>query len=1166
MSALLDLIKSRPVFYDGSMGATILNLGLTPEDYGGQKTEGYNDYLSVVKPDVIRTIHASFLEAGADVLETNTFGSSVIKAEEYGLGDQAYDINRASAALARSVADEYSTATRQRFVVGAIGPSGLLPASEDPMLGNHTFQQVKELFIPQVRGLLDGGVDALIIETVQDILELKATIFAAREVFAEIGRAVPIQASITLMPSGTMLLGTDIAAALSVLEHLKVDIVGLNCSTGPDLMREPARYLGEHSTLPVSIIPNAGIPHNENGIAVFPLTPEPFARELRDMVDHMQVGIVGGCCGTTPAHIAETIREVETKPVTMPVRPSKPRKQVASMITATDLAQEPSPTIVGERVNTLGSRKVKRLVLADDLDGVVNVAVSQMEEGAHLLDVSVATTEREADEADLMRRLVKKLALSVNGGLVIDTTEANVVQAGLEQYPGRAIINSINMENGRKRIESVMPLVMAHGAAVVALTIDEDGMAKTREKKLEVAQKIYKIVTEEYGLAPSDLIFDALTFPLTTGDEEFRPSAVETIEGIRLIHEALPEVNFTLGVSNVSFGINPAARKVVNAVFLNECIKAGLTQAIIHPSHVLPLSEIPAEEVELAKDLVLNRREDALARIIEFYEGRTEDTSAKGPDPMLEMNVRERLHYRIVQRKKEGVEADIDQAVAECGDAVDVLNNVLLPAMKEVGDKFGAGELILPFVLQSAETMKKAVSQLENYLEKAEGSTKGTVVLATVYGDVHDIGKNLVNTILTNNGYTVHDLGKQVPISTIIEAAVEHNATAIGLSALLVSTSKQMPLCVQELHHKGYSFPVMIGGAAINPAYAHRALYPEEGTPYAPGVFYAKDAFEGLSIMDKIVVPESLEELRNATLERAQRTLNAPSRQSFMNTADANDTERSETRIVDPATPPFWGVKELRDIPLHDIWPHMDTKTLFRLHWGGKGVQGEAWDKLLNDEFLPRLHRMEEEAERTGWLEPRVRYGYFPCASEKNDLIIYDPENQDVEIERLTFPRQPARERLCLADYFLPVTDGRKDVVTFQIVTMSEHATERTESAQARGDYTESYFSHGLSVSAAEGLAEYVHQKTRAELGIGEEGGKRYSWGYPSCPDLEHHVIVDRLLDMNKIGVQVTEQYMFMPEQTTAAIVVPHPDAKYFALLRAGGKLTDPIEPESAAD
>lgn len=1160
MSALLDLIKSRPVFYDGSMGATILNLGLSPEDYGGQKTEGYNDYLSVVKPDVIRAIHASFLEAGADVLETNTFGSSVIKAEEYGLGEQAFDINRAAARLAREIADEYSTPSHKRFVVGSIGPSGLLPASEDPMLGNNTFREVRDLFVPQIRGLMDGGVDGLIIETVQDILELKATIFAARMVFEELGRKVPIQASLTLMPSGTMLLGTDISAALNIVEGLKVDIVGLNCSTGPDLMREPARYLGEHSTMPVSIIPNAGIPHNENGVAVFPMTPEPFARELRDMVEHRGVSVVGGCCGTTPDHIREIIREIENKPVM--ARPLAARKQVSSMITAVDLAQYPAPTIVGERVNTLGSRKVKRLVLNDDLDGVVNIAVGQMEEGAHMLDVSVATTEREADEQELMRKLVKKLALAVSGPVVIDTTEANVVEVALEQYPGRAVVNSINMENGRKRIESVMPLVVAHGAAVVALTIDEDGMAKTREKKLEVAQKIYKIVTEEYGLEPHNLIFDALTFPLTTGDEEFRPSAVETIEGIRLIKEHMPDVNFTLGVSNVSFGINPLARKAVNAVFLNECIKAGLTQAIIHPSHVLPLSEIPEEEVELARDLVLNRREDALARIIEHFEGRTEDNGNQGPDPMLTMSVRERLHYRIVHRKKEGVENDIDLAVAEAGgDAVDVLNNVLLPAMKEVGDKFGAGELILPFVLQSAETMKKAVSQLENYLEKVEGSTKGTVVLATVYGDVHDIGKNLVNTILSNNGYTVLDLGKQVPISTIIDAAVENNATAIGLSALLVSTSKQMPLCVQELHHQGLKFPVMMGGAAINPAYAHRALFPTEDAPYEPGVFYAKDAFEGLSLMDRIVEPEKLSELKSETLERARKTLNKPTRESFLNAADPNDTKRSETRILDEVpTPPFWGVREINDYKLSEIWPHMDMKTLFRLHWGGKGVKGEDWDRLLNEEFLPRLERMQKDAEENKWLQPRVRLGFFPCNSVDNDLIIYDPEDHEKEINRFTFPRQPARERLCLSDYFLPVNDeGKKDVVALQMVTMGAAATERTESTQAAGDYSESYFSHGLSVSAAEGLAELNHQRVREMLGIGAEGGKRYSWGYPSCPDLEQHKILDALIDCGAIGVEVTEEYMFVPEQSTAAIIIHHPDAKYFALLRTGGaKLTDP--------
>ena len=1165
MSQFLDLVRSRPVFYDGSMGATILNLGLTPDDYGGQQTEGYNDYLSVVKPDLIEQIHASFLEVGADVIETNTFGSSVIKAEEYGLGAQAYDINLAAAKLARKVADEYSTKGKPRFVAGSIGPSGLLPASEDPMLGNHRFREVVELFVPQIRGLMDGGVDVLIIETVQDILELKATIFAARQVFAELGRKVPIQASITLMPSGSMLLGTDIAAALNILEHLGVDIIGLNCSTGPDYMREPARYLGEYSTKPVSIIPNAGIPHNVNGIAVFPMEPEPFARDLRDMVENFGVGIVGGCCGTTPDHIENIIREVSTLPVT--ARPAKPRSQVASMIKATDLAQEPSPTIIGERVNTLGSRKVKRLVLKDDLDSVVNVAVGQMEEGAHLLDVSVATTEREADEADLMRRLVKKLALSVEGPLVIDTTEANVVQEALEQYPGRAVINSINMENGRTRIENVMPLAMAHGAAVVALTIDEDGMAKTREKKLEVAQKIHTIVTEEYGLPSSDLIFDALTFPLTTGDEEFRPSAVETIEGIRLIHEALPEVNFTLGISNVSFGINPAARKVVNAVFLNECIKAGLTMAIIHPSHVLPLSEIPEEEVELARDLVLNRREDALARIISHYEGRTEEDAA-GPDPMLEMGVRERLHYRIVHRKKEGIEADIDQAVAESGDAVDVLNNVLLPAMKEVGDKFGAGELILPFVLQSAEAMKKAVAQLENYLEKQEGSTKGTVVLATVYGDVHDIGKNLVNTILTNNGYTVHDLGKQVPITRIIEAAVEHNATAIGLSALLVSTSKQMPLCVRELHHQGQQFPVMIGGAAINPAYAHRALFPEDDTPYDPGVFYAKDAFEGLSLMDKIVVPEARAQLIEETLERARKTLNKPTRESFLNTADPDDTRRSETRILDledVPEPPFWGVREWTDFTLDDVWPHMDMKTLYRLHWGGKGVKGEDWDALLANEFEPRLKRMQESAKALGWLQPRVRYGFFPCNSENNDLVIYDPEDQDREIERFTFPRQPARERLCLSDYFLPVGSGKKDVVEFQIVTMGREATKRTDELQAKGDYSESYFTHGLSVSAAEGLAELIHQHSRAALGIGEETGKRYSWGYPSCPDLSQHVLVDKLLDMSQIGVEVTDGWQFVPEQSTAAIMVHHPDAKYFALLRTGGAAAENQVPVAAA-
>ncbi|MGC4192990.1 MAG: methionine synthase [Thermomicrobiales bacterium] len=1143
----LEAVRSRTVVYDGSMGATILNMQLTAEDYGGK--EGFNDYLATVRPEIIEQIHASFLEVGCDVLETDTFGSSWIKAEEYGLGDQTYNLNYNAAALARRVADQYSTAKKPRFVAGSIGPTGLLPASEDPMLGNHRFTEVRDLFTEQIKGLVDGGSDVLIIETVQDILELKAAIHAAQLVFREKGRRLPIQASVTLDTSGRMLLGTDIAAALNILEHQPVDIIGLNCSTGPDYMREPARYLGEYSTRPVSIIPNAGIPINVNGLAVFPMEPEPMARGLREMVEDFGVNIVGGCCGTTPDHLLATIREVETKPVV--ARPIKPLPQVASMIKAVDLQQDPAPTIIGERVNTLGSRKVKRLVLADDLDGVLEVATSQMEEGAHTLDVCVALTEL-TNEKDVMRRLVKKLALTVDGPLVIDSTEADVVQDALEQYPGRAIINSINMENGRKRIEDILPLAQAHGSALVALTIDEDGMAKTRERKLEVAQKIHDIVTGEYGLAPEDLIFDALTFPLTTGDPELVNSAIETIEGIRMIEEAMPGVMSVLGVSNVSFGINPAARKVVNAVFLYHAIKAGLDLAIIHPSHVVPFAEIPQEERDLAEDLVLNRRPDALQRIIEFYEGKTEDSSS-AIDPMAGMNVRERLHFRIVFRKKDGIEADIDEAVAENGDAVEILNNVLLPAMKEVGDKFGAGELILPFVLQSAEAMKKAVSQLENYLEKVEGSTKGHVVLATVYGDVHDIGKNLVNTILSNNGYTVHDLGKQVPISTIIDKAVEVKADAIGLSALLVSTSKQMPLCVKELHHQGLSFPVMIGGAAINRPYAHRSLFVEEDTPYPAGVFYAKDAFEGLALMDKIVNIDERKRLIEENLAAALNTLGKPSRESFSVPAKSADTTRSNTSLVTPPTPPFWGVREMTDFTLDDVWPHLDLQTLFRLHWGGKGLKGEAWEAMQRDEFLPRLHQLEEDAKATGWLNPRVRYGYFPANAQGNDLIIFDPEDHDKELLRFDFPRQPARERLCLADYFQPVESGIKDVVVFQIVTMGKEATQRTEETQARGDYSESFYSHGLSVSSAEALAEMVHQRVRAALGIGEEGGKRYSWGYPSIPDLAQHELVDRLLDFSSVGIELTEGFQFSPEQTTAAIVVHHPEAKYYGLARSGG-------------
>lgn len=1144
-SSYLELVRERVVVFDGAMGTSIQRYNLDADGYGG--IEGCNEFLVFHNPGIIEEIHASFLEAGVDVLETDTFGGSKLKLEEYGLGERTYEQNLSAARLAVGVARGFATRAHPRYVGGSMGPTGLLPASEDPMLGNHRFGDIVELFLDQVRGLADGGVDLFIIETTQDILELKAAVHAILRVRAETGVRIPIQAQVTLDTSGRMLLGTDIAAALAVLESLDVDVVGLNCSTGPEHMREPARYLGEHSTKPVAIIPNAGLPLNVNGQAVYPLDPDAMARDLREMVDEFGVGIVGGCCGTTPDHLTELVKTLGRRDA--PQRPTRPLPLTASMVRAVDLRQDPAPLIVGERVNTLGSRKIKRLALADDFDGMVVVAREQMEIGAHALDVCVAMTER-TDEKEMLRTLIKKLALNVEAPLVLDSTEADVLKDALEQYPGRAIINSINMENGRARIEAVMPLAMAHGAAVVAMTIDEEGMAKTAARKLDAARKIHDIVVKEYGLSPEALIFDPLTFPLSTGDEEFTRSALETLEGIRAIEADMPGVMTILGISNVSFGLNPVARKIINAVFLYHAVEAGLDLAIVHPSHVVPFAEIPALERELAEDLILARRPDALSRLIEHFEGR-EETRESGPDPMIGMTPEEKLHFQIVHRKKEGIEEQIDLAVSG-RDPVDVLNSVLLPAMKEVGDKFGAGELILPFVLQSAEAMKRAVARLETYLERQEGVSKGIVVLATVYGDVHDIGKNLVNTILSNNGYTVHDLGKQVPVNRIIDKAIEVEATAIGLSALLVSTSKQMPLCVQELHRAGHRFPVIIGGAAINRGYAHRTLFVDDETPYSPGVFYAKDAFEGLSLMDRLVDFEAHGKLVQATVDEARVSLGKPGRQAFSVPAEAEEIAGSTVSVVVPLTPPFWGTREMERVDLDDVWPHLDLKTLFRLHWGGKGLKDEAWEALQQDDFLPRLERMQRDAIVQGWLQPRVRYGYFPANSDGNNLVVFSPDEEEREIARFAFPRQPRRDRLCLADYYLPLASGRRDVAAFQIVTVGGRASARTEALQAAGEYSESYFTHGLSVQTAEGLADYAHTRIRAELGASADQGKRYSWGYPSCPDLAQHALVDSLLDASAAGITVTDGFQFEPEQTTAALVVLHPEARYFALARSG--------------
>jgi 5-methyltetrahydrofolate--homocysteine methyltransferase len=1133
----------RILVFDGGMGATLEQFDLTPADYGGLQGKCH-EALVLNRPDVIQGVHESMLAAGAEAVETDTFQASRLKLDEWGLGEHTLEINRRAAELARAAAGE------QRFVAGSIGPTGHLPASDDPTLGKITFGELVEVFTEQARGLVDGGADLIIIETAQDILEVKAAVFGAREAFKLTGRAVPIQTSVSLLPNGgKMLLGTDIQAVLATLLALDVDAIGLNCSTGPEDMRDAIRFLGEFSPVPVHCIPNAGLPlQGPEGETIFPEQPDPLANVLQEFVERYGVSIVGGCCGTTPEHIAAIVDRVGGRRAEQ--RPERGPALVSSMMTATPLVQEPRPTLVGERVNSQGSRKAKELLLADDYDGLVQVAEDQVTGGAHVLDICVALTERQ-DEAEQMREVVKRVALSQPAPIQVDSTEPDVIKAALEQIPGRAIVNSVNLEAGRAKLDVVAPLAKAHGAALIALTIDEVGMAKTAERKVEIAKRIVGLACDEHGLDPEALIFDALTFTLTTGDEEWRPSAVETIEGIRRLKAELPGVKTSLGVSNVSFGVSPGARAVLNSVFLHHCVEAGLDLAMVNPNHITPYNEIPEEERELTDDLVFNRREDALERFIAHFEQKGESEEEAAGDPTEGMEPEEALHYHILRRKKDGVEDWIDRSVEKIG-AVPTLNDVLLPAMKEVGDKFGAGELILPFVLQSATVMKRAVAQLENYLERIEGHTKGKVVIATVFGDVHDIGKSLVNTILTNNGYTVIDLGKQVPIDTIINAAIENEADAIGLSALLVSTSKQMPTCVQELHERGLEFPVLIGGAAINRDFGRRILYPkgkESDEVYEPGVFYCKDAFAGLATVDQLVDGEARDGLLVKVREEA-RALREQGEKVDDGPPVTDSSVRSAARTDVPIPePPFWGVRE-PDIDLDDVYPYLDRHVLFKLHWGGRGKKGEEWRRIVEGDgeeegFAPKLERMWREQD---YLHPRARLGYFPAAADGNELVVFDPDDPERELERLVFPRQPRHDRICLTDFFRPLDSGELDVVALQGVTVGPEVTELMAQLERDGEFAEQLFTHGLGVQAAEGLAEWLHSEVRRGLGIELDQGRRYSWGYPACPDQSEHEKVWRLLELDKIGMYLSDGYAVMPEQSTVAIVAHHPQAVYFGM------------------
>jgi len=1185
----LDALSERVLVFDGAMGTSLQKLDLTREHFGGEKTFGCNDYLVISHPKAVESVHRSFLEVGVDVIETNTFRSNRITLDEYGLADRVLEINCAAASLARRLAAEFSTPGRPRFVAGSIGPSGKLPSADDPELSNVSFDDLADVFREQAVGLVCGassedassddasgkGVDLILVETGQDILEVRAAIAGIHQAFEETGIYLPVQAQVTLDTTGRMLLGTDVSAALAILEGLPIDVIGLNCSTGPEHMREPIRFLGLNSHLPVSCIPNAGLPLNVNGEAVYPLEPQPFAEMMADFVEKDHISVIGGCCGTTPAHLEMLIEELDQRlrskripPTPLPASAS-PLAALAAATRAVAMQQEPPPLLLGERCNAQGSRKFKRLLLSEDWDAILELARSQVEGGAHALDISVAVTER-SDEGEMMLSVVKKLASGVEVPLVIDTTEPEVMEIALKTAPGRCLLNSTHLESGREKADRVFKLAKEHNAAVLVLTIDEQGMAKTVDRKLEVAHRIYQIAVNEHGLRPQDLVFDTLTFTLATGEVEYSQSAIDTIEGIRQIKEQLPGVFTSLGVSNVSFGLSPAARPVLNSIMLYHAVQAGLDMAIINPAHITPYAEIPAESREFAENLIFNRHPKALQEFIIHFDSVENDGSQSltadrsKADPIAGMTAGERLHWRILHRHKEGVESDVDEIIvagrmngktSDHDTAVNILNTVLLPAMKEVGDKFGAGELILPFVLQSAEVMKKAVTHVEGYLERTEGTTKGLVVLATVYGDVHDIGKNLVKTILDNNGYTVFDLGKQVPAETIISKAIEVSADAIGLSALLVSTSKQMSLIVNELHRRGLKIPVLIGGAAINRRFGWRILYTEDGEPFEPGVFYCKDAFEGLAVMESLLDDQKraglLAKLNNDAAREMGRELH-PAKRDFQ---PAGITKESRQSNIPPASriprPPGWGPRVVHNMPLEMVFQYLFKNELFRLSWGAKNTRGEEWLQL-EASFESRLEKMQRQALRDGWLKPSGVYGYWPAQADGDTLVVYDPASvaagDPVVIERFYFPRQRSADNLCLADYFTGVGSGNMDVVAFQVVTVGQEATDLFEKLQAAGDYTEAYFTHGLSVQTAEAAAEYLHRHIRRELGLEEGQGKRYSWGYPAIPDIEDHQKVFELLPAEtELGMTLTAAYQLVPEQSTAAIIVHHPQARYFS-------------------
>ncbi|HEX5235999.1 MAG TPA: methionine synthase [Silvibacterium sp.] len=1164
MSDFLEILRDRVAVYDGAMGTNIQVHAPTVDDYWGK--EGCNELLVLSRPDIIRSIHASFFEAGCDVVETNSFGSTRIVLAEYELEDRTRELNIAAAKLAREVAREFSTSERPRFVAGSIGPTTKLPS-----LGHISYDAMAAHYVEQAEALIEGGVDILLIETSQDLLQAKIALAACQDALHKAGKRLPIQMQVTLEATGTMLLGTEIGAALAAIECFMPDIVGLNCATGPAEMNDAVRFLCQNSTQPISVLPNAGLPQNEGGRAVYKLTPQELAAYHRRFVTEYGVQVVGGCCGTTPEHLKAVVEAVkDAKPAKRDVRP---QSMAASAFSVVPLEIDGQPVVVAEEMNTTTRvENFRNMVRGGDYDGILALAKKLAAEGSQMLDLCCAIVGE--DEKGYMNAVLEKIATRVPAPILVDSTEADVVEEALKRIPGKPIINSINLEDGEKRTSKVLPMAKRYGAAVIALTIDEDGMALTAQKKLAIAKRIYALATEKYGIRGRDIIFDPLTLPISTGQEEYRSAGVETLEAVRLIKQELPEAKTILGVSNISFGLNAYARRVLNSVFLKEAVDRGLDAAIINYSKIYPLYKIPEREVELARKLIFQDTSgkngsgiDALQEYMAFFSGVDKNAVAQDETALESLSTEDKLKQLIIRGErtigqgaaKQTLEQVIDLAL-ETYTPLDLINTVLLDGMKTVGELFGARKMQLPSVLDSAAVMKAAVRYLEPKMEKAEGTQKGTIVLATVKGDVHDIGKNLVDIILSNNGYKVVNLGIKQPADVIIKAAQEHKADAIGLSGLLVKSTLEMKYVIQDLQRLNLETPVICGGAALTRKYVENDLRKE----YSSAVFYAEDAFAGLHVMSDLTTAEG--PTRSERMEEG-RTVKVFARPASAEPEAAQapvSTERSAWVQPPPdiPKPPFFGVRVKKDFDLDEVFSFINETALFKNQWQLKTASATDYVRLVEEKYRPVLEELKAEIKAKGWFHPQTVYGYFPAQSDGNDVVVYSAEEPGKERLRIGFPRQREGRKLSIADFVLPKSSGKMDVIGFSVVTIGHRASEETKKLFEAGDFTRYLYVHGLSVETAEALAELVHKNMRQDLGIGTEDaertsdlfhqkyrGSRYSFGYPACPNLEDQTKIFELLEPEKnIGVRLTEGFHLEPEQSTNALVIHHPQAKYFVV------------------